>query len=170
MSEDRRRYGAKMLSVGFWLSMLLLSVLLLDLAFDFQLIAVWGLCFGVVFAVLTGSRIRKFNSVSENLLSQGQELSKYDYKTQHRKVMLILALAVVVIIAPFALAGALGAAIWFGSILGLTDGWVGQLAVYNIYLRVWERKYHGELYSLNVWSGTKVTHTGLQFSREMSNT
>ncbi len=150
----------------FWAMMLILSLLLLALISDLQVSLVWSVSLCILLIGLAAYRLRLFQSKAAELIMKGSTLAVYDYETQRRNLILLLGLTFAAFLIPLLLASFLGASLWLGSIIGVTDGWIGQLFVYNIYLRMWEKRNHGTIYSLQVWEGSKVTHSGLSFERE----
>jgi|SRR5579875_715448 len=166
MNRDSTRYVARNRSLVFWILLITLSIFLILDVSDLNTGIFWIFTFGIFLSLLLAYRISRFREKTQDLLTKGKSLSAYSYKSQQRNFVYLLILTAVAFLAPFFLAGALGFQMWFGSLLGIVDGWIGQLLLYNLYLRSWERNHKGTLYRLETWSGPKVTQTGLEFSRE----
>jgi hypothetical protein len=126
--------------------------------------------FGLVALVFGGSiltyRLRGFWGKTRTLLSTGQTLQPFDYKTQYRQGIYVLVALLFFFFLPFLLAGVLDTYAWLGSVAGGIDGWLLSLIAFNLYLGRWERAHGGKLYTSRVWRGTKVAQTGLRFDRQ----
>jgi hypothetical protein len=166
MSTESDRYRAKNSSFASWTMLLVLSLFLLLLIYDSGVTIVWAITFSIVLVGIGVYRVRTFQSKAFDLIKNGSTLSIYNYEAQRKTLMLFLALIIAAFVAPLLLARVLGTTIWLGSIIGVMDGWVGQLLVYNFYLRTWEKRNHGTIYSMQVWEGSKVTHSGLSFEKD----
>ena len=110
-------------------------------------------------------RLHAFELRAPALLSTGQDLSSFSYRSQTRQGIYLMVELFAFMLVPLFLAGILDTYAWIGSLVGGIDGWLISLLAFNCYLGRWERNHRGKLYSSRVWRGTKVEKTGLRFDR-----
>jgi hypothetical protein len=168
MMKEESRAVAGSFSLAYWSALLLMSVLLIALTADLGAAIIWGIftLFLGLFALYYRSRL--FLKNAGELLTRGQVASPYDLRRQHSLLIVLLILTAVAFFLPLFLSAALSSPVWIGSLIGVIDGWVLGLLMYNLFLARWQKKNHGELFILETWNGNKVTHLGLSFIRRAS--
>ncbi len=166
MEEDNQKFTAKTSSLSVWIFLFILA-LIFTAFFDNLFVVVVSvlimLTIGVSIFIYKNS---KFRTCTTQLLAKGVFLVPYDYSKQQRNLVTMLILLVLWFFAPFLLAEELSFSLWLGIVLGTVGGFLLYLITYNVYLKSWEKKNHGHLYKKEIWSGTKVTHTGISFVKE----
>ncbi|MFI5421003.1 MAG: hypothetical protein ACHQ1H_08555, partial [Nitrososphaerales archaeon] len=108
-------------------------------------------------------RSQLFLKSSDELLRKGQVTVPYDLRRQHKLLIILIGLTAIAFFAPLLLSSALNSSAWVGSLLGVIDGWILGLLLYNLFLSRWQKRNNGELFILQTWNGNKVTHLGLSF-------
>jgi ABC-type Fe3+ transport system permease subunit len=163
--EAMRRFAIGSKGLAFCLVLILVSLLLLIEEGDEISAMVWSLCISAICVpLLTYQRIR-FGKRQSDLLKKGVNLESYDYGRQRRLIEIITVTAFAGMVAPFVLSGLIPATVWFGALIGLLDGWMLYLILFNAIVWLWERKHDGVLYRLELWNGSRVTHIGLKFQQ-----
>ncbi len=168
MSDERSRRAAGSKSLLFWVFLFAISSFLILSSLSVAIVVIW-VC--ITLAIALGGAFWKINLFSKrenDLLSMGKSLTAYDYSQQTRRLFLIVGLTILAFLAPLLLAGILGFGFWFTSIIGAIDGWILHLVLYNLFLLRWESNHGGRIFSIQIWSGTKVTYTGLEFERSVA--
>ena len=164
MDRGDKPFAAGMVSMLIWIAIITASLALL-VGGQLEEYAV----FGVVAVAIGGAnfiyRLNSFRKKSPELLSTGQSLKPFDYRSQTRQGSYLLIAILVFFLLPLLLAGLLDTSSWLGTVAGGFDGWLLSLLAFNYYLHRWERAHGGRLYSSKVWRGTKVAQTGLRFDR-----
>ena len=162
---EQAKVAASARSMIFWCILLLMSLFLVIDSGDSLALAIWSLATAGIgfFAFLV--RARSFGRNSDKLLKSGEVVRPYDHSSQVKKLVAIMLMTGAAFMAPLFLAAALTFGSWLGSLLGIIDGWVIGILLYNAYLLGWQNKHRGKLYTLQKWNGRTVTHTGLSFIR-----
>ncbi len=142
------------------------SALLLAEIRSVRLLLFWLMSASSILCILTAGKVENFKKKERSLLNEGCYFSEYNYSAQTRKLLLILFGTIIAFLLPFFVSSVLGIFAWLGLLLGLIDGWIGALIFYNLYLRKWERTYHGKLYQMQLLRGLRVSHSGISFERE----
>jgi|SRR5579872_1537760 len=166
MMKEESRAVASNFSLAYWSALLLLSALLIALTGDLSAAIIW-----LVFTIFLSLaalyyRSRLFSKNAEELLSRGQVASPYDLKRQHSLLIILILSTAVAFFVPLFLSAALSSSVWIGSLIGVIDGWILGLLLYNLFLIRWQRRNDGELFILETWNGNEVTHLGLSFVRK----
>ena len=169
MSGERSKHIAGVRSLIFWLVLLVLSSLIIADIANFRITVYWIIGLSIIGIGISVYRTMSFQSRTDELLSRGNSFSVYDYKKQTRNLILIIGLTALAFLLPFILAGILGAVFWFASTLGVINGLLAHLVIYNLYILKWERDHGGKIFSVQVWDGSKVTHSGLSFEKYSEN-
>ena len=164
MKEEQQAVASRF-SLTYWTFLLVLSGALIALTEDPTAALVWVLFMLFLSISATGFRIQTFLKRANDLLHKGQVTSPYDLRKQHKLVILLMLLTAAAFFAPLLLSAALNSSTWIGSLLGVIDGWILGLLLYNAYLSYWQKKNNGELFILETWNGNKITHKGLAFSK-----
>jgi len=164
--KEESRAVASTFSISYWSFLLILSLFLIALTDDYVSTLVWaGFMFVLSFAAW-GYRSRIFLRHSQELLVKGQVTSPYDLRRQHSLLIMMVALTIAAFFVPLLLSAALNSSVWIGSLLGVIDGWVLGLFLYNLFLLRWQKRNRGELFILEAWNGSRVTHLGLSFTKK----
>ena len=163
--ESMRRFAIGSKGFAVWFVLIVVSLLLLIEEGDEISAIVWTLCTsGICVPLLTYQCIR-FRKRQFDFLKKGVSLESYDYRRQTRLIEIITFVAFAGMVAPLILSGLIPATVWFGALIGLLDGWMLYLILFNAALWLWERKHDGIIYRLELWNGTRVTHIGLKFQQ-----
>jgi hypothetical protein len=165
MMKEESRAVASTFSLAYWSALLLMSGLLIALIADPSAVIIWGVFTLFLSFAASYYRTRAFLKSSRELLTKGQVASPYDLKRQHKLLLLLILLTVAAFFVPLFLSAALDSSLWIGSLLGVIDGWILGLLLYNLFLFRWQKKNNGELFILETWTGNKVTHLGLTFAK-----
>lgn len=163
--DSTRRFAFGSKSFAFWVVLILLSVLLLIEEGDAISAIVWSLTLSMICVPLLLYRRIRLRARENELLTKGVSLDAYDYGRQRRVIGTITLLGFAGMLAPLILLGFIPVSVWFGSLIGLLDGWLLNLVLFNVAIWVWERQQGGILYHLELWNGSRVTHVGLKFQR-----
>jgi hypothetical protein len=163
--ESMRRFAIGSKSFAFWLVLILLSLLLLIEEGDEISAIVWSSCMSAICVPLLTYQCIRFRKRQFDFFKKGVSLESYDYGRQIRLIEIITFVAFAGMVAPLILSGLIPATVWFGALIGLVDGWVLYLILFNATIWLWERKHDGVLYRLELWNGSRVTHTGLKFQQ-----
>jgi hypothetical protein len=164
VSKEIIRLAHKSGSMVYWFCLLLASLLFLTFT-GFGIIALWSVFFVLTLIPSFLFRTRDFAKLAKRLLGEGEVLKPYDYAKQTKTLLTLLFLGVLALIAPLFLTQVLSVKLWFGTLLGVINGWLAQQLLFNLYLMVWERKHKGFVYKVNIWKGSKVVQTGFTFTR-----
>jgi hypothetical protein len=164
MNEESRAVAGTF-SLAYWTALLLMSALLILLTGDLGAAVIWivvtiFLCLAALYY-----RSRLFLRNAGELLVTGRVVSAYDLKRQHGLLLILLILTAAAFFIPLFLSSSLTSSVWIGSLIGVIDGWILGLLLYNLFLIRWQKKNKGELFILETWNGNKVTHLGLSFVR-----
>jgi len=169
MTKDESKAVAGSRSMIFWCILLVLSILLIVDSGSLEAILAWSACASSVGFVGLLFRLRKFLKNSDELLRTGESTRPYDHGKHFRTLILFLFLTPLAFFAPLFFAAQLSFGLLLGSLLGVIDGWVLGLLLYNFYLISWQKKNKGNLFIFQKWSGREVTHLGLSFVRSSDN-
>jgi positive regulator of sigma E activity len=161
--ESKAVAGGK--SLIFWVVLLLLSAFLILDSEQLGAIEIWSAFALVIGLAAVYYRIRKFTKSSNDLLQRGESSTPYDHRRQFRTLLLVVFLTPIAFFFPLLLASELSFGFWLGSILGILDGWVLGILLYNFYLFNWQKTNKGKLFVLQKWDGSRVTHLGMTFVR-----
>jgi len=164
MKEEARAIASNR-SLGYWVVLLALSILLVLVGGDLGADVIWILFVGIVLIIGFSYRTRAFLKGSKELLSNGKITTPYDIRRQHRILIFLMLATFAAFFVPLFLSAALTFALWFGSLLGIIDGWILGLVSYNLFLINWQRNNDGKLYVLEEWNGSVLTERGFSFSK-----
>jgi len=156
-------------SLSYWTILLLLSVFLLYIAGDAGASITWLLSAGFLSLVGYYYRVNSFAKSSSQLLSTGLAVAPYDRKRQHTMLFISMGVTFIAFFAPLFLSSVLSFSVWFGSLIGIIDGWILGLLSYNLYLLFWQKRNGGKLYVVDEWNGSNLTGRGLSFTRAEQN-
>jgi len=169
MFRDEAKAVAGPRSLAFWSVLLLLSAYLIADSEILSAIEVWALIVAIIGLIALYYRVGKFSKNSSELLMAGETSAPYDHRKQFRTLLLVVFMTPVAFFLPLLLASRLSFGLWLGSILGVIDGWVLGILLYNLYLLDWQRKNSGKLFVLQRWDGRQITHMGMSFVRNGDN-
>src|SRR5271166_399881 len=150
-------------SLAYWIVLLGLSFFLVLTVGDSSSAMIWITFLGGLSLISFLYRKHSFSKNSQELLNRGRSMSPYDRRRQHRVLILLMMITVVAFFAPLFLSAALNFSVWFGSLVGIIDGWILGLLSFNLFLLYWESKNYGKLYVVEEWSGSILTERGLAF-------
>jgi hypothetical protein len=167
MKEEARAIASNR-SLGYWAVLLALSILLVLVAGEVGAGIIWLSFVGIVSIIGFSYRRNSFLKGSKELLSNGKITTPYDIKRQHRILILLMLATFAAFFVPLFLSAALNFALWFGSLLGIIDGWILGLFSYNLFLINWQKKNDGKLYVLEEWTGSTLTEKGFSFIKSGS--
>jgi hypothetical protein len=165
MMKEESRAVANTLSLAYWSALLLMSALLIALTSDLGAAIIWAVFTTFLSFAALYYRSHLFLKNSRELLTRSQVVNPYDLKRQHNLLLVLILLTVAAFFVPLFLSAALNSSVWIGSLVGVIDGWILGLLLYNLFLYRWQKKNNGELFILETWNGNKVTHLGLTFVR-----
>jgi hypothetical protein len=169
MFRDEARAVAGKRSLAFWSVLLLLSGYLILDSEILSAVEIWAFVVALIGFVALYYRVGKFSRNSSELLVAGETSAPYDHRKQFRTLLLVVLMTPVAFFLPLLLASGLSFGLWLGSTLGVIDGWVLGILLYNLYLLNWQNKNSGKLFVLQRWDGRQITHMGMTFVKNGEN-
>jgi len=168
MKEEARAIASNR-SLGYWFVLLSLSILLVFVAGDLGADIIWISFVGIASIIGFFYRTDSFLKNSNELLRNGKITTPYNIKRQHRILIVLMLATLAAFFAPLFLSVALNFELWFGSLLGIIDGWILGLFSYNLFLINWQKKNDGKLYVLEEWNGSTLTERGFSSTKSEDN-
>ena len=162
-SGSRFAFGRK--SFLLWVVLFSASVFFLIDEGDEVSLAAWVLLVAAICLPSLLYQDVKLRRRTVDLLTKGVSLESYSYKRQTRVVRAIAFLGVAGLLGPLILLGVIPSDVWFGSLVGILDGWLLYLILLNTGIWLWERRHLGILYRFELWNGAGVTQVGLRFRK-----